>query len=364
MSGHPWSADTDGALDPARYPRAHGAPLGRARLKSEADDFEVEELLGFEPDGAGSHAWLRLRRRDTNTAWLARRLAAIAGVRPVAVGYAGLKDRRALATQWFSVDLAGRAEPRWAEALAAEGVELLACTRHRRKLRRGAHRGNRFVLRLRGLAAADQAALAARLAAIRRAGVPAYFGTQRFGRDGANLERAAAILLGARRERDRQRRSLALSAARALLFNRVLARRVGEGSWARALPGEVLMLEGGHSVFPCERPDEAIAARLAALDLHPTGPLPGRGGLVPSGEALACERAALAGLEDWLRGLAHAGLAAARRALRVAVHDLDWAGEGKDGLRLSFRLAPGAYATMVVRELCEVDLPGPAAADR
>jgi tRNA pseudouridine13 synthase len=332
-------------------PRAHGAPPGRARLRAAPEDFVVEEQLGFEAAGHGQHVLLHLRKRGVNTEWVARELARLAGVAPVAVGYSGLKDRDAVTSQWLSVDLAGRAEPDWS-ALAPGAVEVLAARRHDRKLRRGAHRANRFVLWLRD-PVGDRPAVEARLARVGETGVPSYFGEQRFGRDGDNAEKALAMLRGSRRVRDRHERGIYLSAARAAMFNRVLAARVEDGTWDLALPGEVLMLDGRHSRFLAEDVTPEIARRVAGGELHPTGPLWGRGESAARLDARAREDAALAGCEDWLEALVAGGLEQDRRALRLLPRDLDWGWDEGGDLRLSFTLTAGAYATALLREVIE-----------
>ncbi len=341
----------DGFIAPQALPRAWGAAPARGHIKRCADDFVVEEILGFEPQGEGPHAWLQIRKRDTNTSWLAGALARMAGVARRDVGYAGLKDRAAVTSQWFSVPMEGRAEPDWTALNSAE-IQVLRVTRHQKKLRRGIQQGNRFQIRVQELAG-EPAAIRARVDALAAGGVPNYFGAQRFGRDSGNIARAGEMLAGARRVRDRQLRGLYLSAARGMLFNRVLAHRVGAGNWHRALPGEALMLDGSHSVFTMAQPDADIDARLARLDVHPTGPLWGRGEALASGQALAVEQSALAGCEPWCAGLDAAGLKHARRALRVAVAELEVDFEAADRLLLSFVLPAGAYATMAVRELVD-----------
>jgi tRNA pseudouridine13 synthase len=176
------------ALSP---PRAFGAPPARALLRGAPEDFVVEEDLGFAPAGAGPHWLLRVRKRNANTQWVAGRLARIAGCRPSEVGYAGLKDRRAIAVQWFSVPQP-RVPVAWSAVREAD-FEVLEAHPHTRKLPRGALAGNRFTVRLgtaQGGGARLAADLEARLADIARRGVPNYFGPQRFGLDGAILARA------------------------------------------------------------------------------------------------------------------------------------------------------------------------------
>ncbi|KRA72874.1 pseudouridine synthase [Lysobacter sp. Root667] len=340
--------------------RAHGAPALRARIRSVAEDFQVEELPGFEPSGSGEHLLLTIEKRGMNTAFAAKRIAAWAGVGELAIGYAGLKDRHALTRQRFSVHLPKRVAPDLAalqqESASGEGLRVLDSAWHAKKLPRGALAGNRFVLTLRELEG-DRAAIEARLQALAARGVPNYFGEQRFGRDGDNVANALAMF-GGRRVR-REQRSLLLSAARSELFNRVLAARVNADCWDRPLDGEVWMLDGSRSVFGPEPFDDTLAARLAAFDIHPSGPLWGRGELRSRDAAAAIEQAALDG-EDAaaLRaGLEQAGLNQERRALRLRPAGLSWrwieAAEGT-ALELDFVLLAGAYATVVLAELGDI----------
>jgi len=331
-------------------PCAHGGATLQGQLRSQPEDFIVEEVLGWEPSGAGEHAILTVRKRSLNTADVASRLARLAGVPALSVGYAGLKDRHALTTQAFSVQLSGVATPDWS-ALEREGIEVLAVQRHARKIRRGALAGNRFRLCVRTVAG-DREAAGARLAAIAAAGVPNAFGPQRFGRAGSNLACADALLAGRMRRPRREQQGLWLSAARSYRFNRVLAERVRRGAWAQAVEGDVLMLDGTHSQFRFDRADAALPARITAQDVHPSGPLPGKGSraLVPEGAALDIEGEALAGWSHWVEGLARLGVDADRRALRLRVQDLDWTWY-PDRLEVSFALTAGAYATAVLREV-------------
>jgi tRNA pseudouridine13 synthase len=345
------AAATGCYIAPRDLPRAHGAAPVRGRIKQRIEDFAVDEILGFEPEGDGPHVWLQIRKRDTNTQWLAGAIARLVGVPRHGVGFAGLKDRAAVTTQWFSVPVEGRAEPDWG-LLASDEVELLRVTRHRKKLRRGIQKGNRFRIRVVDVHGRRDA-LAERARIIAACGTPNYFGEQRFGRDGGNIPAAWQMLVEGRRVRDRALRGLYLSAARSMLFNRVLARRVADGTWSRVLPGEAVMLDGTNSVFPMADPDADIEERLERLDVHPTGPMWGEGDAMAAGEASRVETEALAECGAWRDGLVAARLEAARRALRVPVAGLEVECEGADRLSLSFVLPAGAYATMAIRELVE-----------
>ncbi|KAA2285763.1 tRNA pseudouridine(13) synthase TruD [Arenimonas fontis] len=326
-------------------PRAWGGPVLTGCFRACPEDFQVEELPAFDPSGEGEHLLLEVEKRGMNTLFAARLLASAAGIPESAVGHAGLKDRHALTRQRFSLHLPRRQLP----DLSGLGGDLrvLSAQWHGRKLQRGALAGNRFRLRLTAIGG-DREAAAERLRAIAAGGLPNYFGEQRYGRAGDNVESARAMFAG-RRVR-REQRSLYLSAARSALFDAVLARRVEQGNWRGGLEGEVWMLDGSHSLFGPEPMTPALAARAAALDIHPTGPLWGRGQL-RSGAALAeLERAVAAAEPALCAGLEAAGLRQERRALRIRVADLAWNWEG-DTLCLDFALPPGAYATVLLWEL-------------
>jgi tRNA pseudouridine13 synthase len=332
--------------------RAHGAPVLAARIRSTPEDFFVEELPAFEPSGAGEHLLLTVEKRGMNTAFAAKRIAEWAGVAESAIGYAGMKDRHALTRQRFSVWIPKKVAPD-IDALQSDDLKVLEHAWHSRKLPRGALAGNRFVLVLRDVEGAREA-IEQRLQAIAREGVPNYFGEQRFGRGGGNVQQAVAMFAGRRVKREE--RSMLLSAARSELFNRVLAARVEAGNWNAALEGEVWMLDGSRSVFGPEALTDALLARLEAFDIHPTGPLWGEGELRSTETAREVELAAMAGdTASRLRtGLERADLKQERRALRLRPQDMAWRWLDDAVLELAFALPPGCYATTVMRELGEI----------
>ena len=332
-------------------PRAYGAPSLAARLRSAPEDFRVEEVLGYDADGQGEHALLWVEKRGANTDWVARELAKFAGVSPVAVGYAGLKDRHAVTRQTFSVQLAGKPDPDWSTFPHAD-VKVLAATRHSRKLKRGALRGNRFVLVLREVHG-DRDAAEQVLQQIAARGVPNYFGEQRFGREGSNVAQARAMFAGRRVDRDK--RSFLLSAARSQIFNDVLAARVERGAWDTPLSGEIWSLAGSRSWFGPEPFTDVLAERLARADIHPSGPLWGQGEPPTVADAGALEREVAAASSDLAEGVAAARMDQERRPLRLLPRDLKWRWLDDNALELAFELPAGAYATVVVRELAAIE---------
>jgi tRNA pseudouridine13 synthase len=328
-------------------PRAHGAAPLTAELRRTPDDFRVDEILGYDADGEGEHALLWVEKRDANTDWVARELARFAGVPPLNVGYAGLKDRHAVTRQVFTVQLAGKLDPDWSAFPHAE-VKVLASTRHKRKLKRGALRGNRFVLVLRDVRG-ERTRAEEVLQAIATRGVPNYFGEQRFGREGGNVAQARAMFAGRRVDRDK--RSILLSAARSHIFNSVLAARVERDAWDKPLEGEIWSLAGSRSWFGPEPFDDKLAARLAQGDIHPSGPLWGQGDPPTTSVAGDLEREIASAYTDLTEGLVAARMEQERRPLRLLPKDLRWRWLDDETLELGFELPAGAYATVVAREL-------------
>lgn len=338
----------------SELPRAHGGAVLSARFRVQPEDFQVEEIAGFEPAGQGEHLLLTVEKRGMNTVFAARRIARWAGIPEMGVGYAGLKDRHAVTRQRFSVHLPKRVAPDLAD-LVSDDLRVLGSTWHNRKLPRGALKGNRFVLRLREVEG-DAGAIEARLQAIAAQGLPNYFGSQRFGRDGDNVESARRMFAGQRVQRDQ--RSIYLSAARSELFNAVLAARIAAGDWALGAVGEVWMLDGSQSVFGPEAPTPELAARAARQDIHATGPMWGLGELRSQDRVRALEESTLAPFADLRAGLEAAGLKQERRALRVRVDGLAWCWPEPGQLELAFGLAPGAYATGLLEALGDVSEAG------
>lgn len=331
-------------------PRAYGEPLGQGVLRTFPEDFRVEELLGFAPAGHGPHVLLRVQKRDANTQWVGGELARACGCRARDVGFAGLKDRHAIAVQWFSVPQSRLTPQAWLQ-VQGEGFTVLEAQVHNRKLPRGALAGNRFTIRIRNCDI-DRELLAQRLQMIEVQGVPNYFGPQRFGRDGGNLR----AIEEARTLRGTQR-GFVLSAARSLVFNAALAERVREGNWGILLEGDIANLDARGSIFPVETLDETLRERGDRLELHPTGPLWGKGEPATQGAVQALEKAAAAQYPQACALVEGAGMAQERRSLRLAVREL--ASEPQpDGVVLSFRLARGSFATTVLREIIDASNPG------
>lgn len=328
---------------------AHGPPPIGGRIRVAPEDFVVDEVLGFDPDGSGSHVLLQVEKSGANTGWVAAQLARAAGVHVRDVGFSGHKDRRAVTRQSYSLPWPAAAPLEPCFEFAGEGYRVLAAARHGRKLRPGSHRGNRFVLRVCAIDG-DPGALDERLRTIGVLGVPNYFGPQRFGREGGNLARARAWAEGSGAPCDRLQRGFALSAARSHLFNRVLDERVRRGDWDRLVPGEAVMLDGRRSFFAAPEIDAALEERCRSMDVHPSGPLWGRDQSPAAGPAREIEDAASAQEPALAALIASQGLEHERRSLRLPVRSLAWARDA-DVLQVEFVLPRGTFATAVLHEL-------------
>lgn len=339
-NGKPWEGFATAFRPPGR-----GSVAAAGTLRAAAEDFLVEEDLGFAPDGDGEHELLQIRKSNLNTLDVARVLARCAGLPVRDIGYCGLKDRRAVATQWFSAHVPAGTD--WTSC-NSDRMRILATHRHRRKLRRGTHRGNRFRIIVRDLTV-EREMLVQSLSMLRRRGAPNYYGEQRFGRNARNLANADAMFAGAMTVRDRHVRGLYISAARSWLFNCVLSERVKNGTWLQLLPGDVASLDGSGSFFAVTEPDPELKRRLEAGDIHPSGPLWGAGEPPTQAGARELEETVLEDFAPWKQALIRLGMRHERRALRMIVGELDWELNAQQ-LVLSFELKRGGFATSVLRE--------------
>ena len=330
------------------WPRVHGGVAGTALLRHEPEDFVVEEQLGFTPEEGGEHLWLWIEKRNLNTADIVQQLSTIVGIPQRDIAFSGMKDRRAVTRQWFSLHLPGKNDPVWPE-LGGEW-RILEQRRCQRKLRRGVHRANQFTITLRDFSG-DSDLLEQRLESIRQQGFPNYFGEQRFGHQGQNISRGREWLLGQRRLK-RHQKGIHLSAIRSWLFNQVLAERIDQGVWDQPLEGDVFALEGSQKFFS-DPLDETIRQRLQECDIHISGPLPGDGDRMVSGDALAFEDGVLAAEEELLQGLSRQRVDAARRSLRTLPQNLAWQWLDESAVTLSFALPSGCFATALMRELVD-----------
>jgi len=323
-----------------------GTPQQTGRLKAEFADFIVREELGYPLAGEGEFVAVKVRKTNANTLFVGEQLAKFVGISVKNMSYAGLKDRHAVTEQWFCLHLAGKETPDFS-AFECEGVEILEVTRHNRKIRTGALEGNHFELLLRDVVETDE--LKQRLNQLQEIGFPNYFTEQRFGRDGHNLTQAQRWASGEISVKDRKKRSFYLSAARSEVFNLVVSQRIADQQMQTVLLGDYLQLAGSNSFFEVKAEDLMQSQqRLDENDVLLTAPLIGENSLQQNGNE--CEEAIVAQHENLINLMKKERMNAARRAMLCKPQDLRWQFE-PEGLRLTFFLNSGSYATGLVREL-------------
>lgn len=383
-------------------------------IKVEPEDFVVEEIPLYEPSGEGQHVYVCLEKRGLSTYQVVNAVARKLGVPTGTIGYAGLKDARAVARQIISID---NIEPAQMEALKLRGIQILWVSRHRNKLKMGHLAGNQFTIRIREVGKEALPVAEAVLDELRRRGLPNYFGEQRFGgrgnthllgwallrddeqafvheylgrpcpeeRPDVRAARAAVdagdyaaalaqwpsslrderrILAAmvkhgkdakqALRVLDKKLRRLFMSAYQAYLFNQLLAQRIQ--TIDRLEPGDVAFIHTSGAAFVVQDP-AVEQPRADRFEISPSGPLFGPK-LLPA-EGMPGQRE-----QDMLResGLSLAEfrlpgvrLKGARRPFRIPLANVRMGWD--DGLIISLRLPPGGYATEVLREVMKTESP-------
>jgi len=378
----PATIDFAAVTNSSDLPQPMTPPIKQALYKAKPEDFVVNERLEVDFTGEGEHLWLHIKKSGINTAYLAKLLSEWANIPLRDVGYSGLKDRQALTTQWFSLRLPKKQKPDSdfapVDIKEHETVKIIAEHWHNKKLNRGTHNANQFVITLRDIEFAkdqtlgDKSSVEQHLQTISETGVPNYFGPQRFGFGGNNIREALNLFArplkstssakkkNKRKSAVREQNSMELSAARSLIFNQILAARVQDGSWNTGLNGEVFNLNGSGSIFASEHMDETLQARLASGDIHPTAVMWGAGNDKVAGDAAELENTVVqqdALLAALATGLEQREVKAQRRALRLPVEDLSWRWadkqDGEQTLVLSFKLTTGSFATSVLASVVE-----------
>lgn len=309
-----------------QWPKAYPETASQGLLKLQNKDFCVTEIPLISPSGEGEHVWLKVIKDGANTAYVARCLADYAKVKTMDVGYAGLKDRYAIAEQWFSVYLPKGDTPDFL-ALEHDEFSVISQHRHAKKCRPGDLIANHFVITLREIQG-DPDYVEENLIKIRQQGAPNYFGPQRFGHHGANVQQGYLMLTRKRVERSQKKKSIYLSAVRSFVFNEILADRIKNGLWGKNLVGDVTNEQGS-----------------------PTGALWGRGRIATKDAAAELEQATANRHFSLCESMEYAGLKQERRALVAIPANMTWQWLSDSRLQLEFSLVAGCYATSIIREI-------------
>jgi tRNA pseudouridine13 synthase len=351
--------------------------LPPVRIRERVEDFVVEELPAYPPSGSGEHVFVRFTKTGLTTLDAVRAIAVALGCDPRDAGYAGMKDKRAVATQTISLHAARGMDARdlalRALDLAIDGISVASAAPHHHKIKPGHLAGNRFAIVLRGVPTARLGEVAAAFDRIAREGVPNAFGAQRFGVEGDNVERALAWLTGRERgPRDRRVQRLLWSSVQSAVFNRVLEARRGDGTWSKPIEGDVLKVRSSGGLFVCTDV-QTDRVRAETGEVSPTGPIIGDRMQWPQGLPAELERRAMAetiGADFDLARTRRLG-EGSRRALRLWVHEMRCETGEQNGevveptamesgnaaacVRVYFVLPKGAYATTVLRAAVAIE---------
>jgi tRNA pseudouridine13 synthase len=349
-------------VDP--WTHLHNGPLFNATIKTQLSDFKVFESLSFEPSKTGEHTLIHIEKTGLNTAFVAEALAKFGKLPLRSVSYAGRKDKYATTSQWFGIYHGGCAKADW-PSFRMEGVRIIEIVQNERKLRTGAIKSNRFEIVLRDIDSVNKDELLARIEAIKSHGVPNYYGNQRFGeliksdgsvQLGGNLQLAEKLVNG-EDIRNRNKRSMAISALRSWLFNHFVSKRISLLAYQALLDGDALSLSGSNSFFIHSQSDKETAAttskRIAQGDVLVTAPLWGEGELDSQSEAKVFEYQAAKEYLPVCDALADLKLSQQRRPILLFVEDFT-AQISDNSITLSFSLPSGCFATSVLREIANV----------
>ncbi len=320
---------------------------GKIRLSP--DDFQVYEIESYKPIGEGEHLFIRFRKTELSTPEAVGRIARALGTDPKQASWAGLKDRNAVTEQWASFF---RGDPAKARALEIDGIKVLEADLHPHKLRTGHLRGNKFRIYLREISRDSYEIATGLLSRLDQVGIPNYYGEQRFGLRGNNLEQAKRwVINGEKVPRDRFSRKFYFSVIQSAIFNAWLARRLRFVPIDCPIEGDLLRKEDTGGMFTTDD-IESARARMKNWEISPTGPIFGEKMRWPKGRARELEESTLDQLGlgiDTFKAFRKYG-AGSRRTARVRPHQWKVSNESH-ALLLSFQLPKGAYATAVLREL-------------
>ncbi|EHC7290725.1 tRNA pseudouridine(13) synthase TruD [Vibrio parahaemolyticus] len=333
-------------LSPLAY--LTGKPVASAKIKAQPEHFQVREDLGFSFTGEGEHLMVRIRKTGENTSFVANELAKACGVKSKDVSWAGLKDRHAVTEQWLSVHLPKGETPDFSTFLAQyPSIEILATDRHNKKLRPGDLIGNEFVVTLSEVT--DVADVEQRLEKVKQVGVPNYFGSQRFGNDGNNLDEARRWGRENVRTRNQNKRSMYLSAARSWIFNRIVSARLENGVFDKFIDGDIAQTSQGLLAVDANNLAD-MQNKLALSEVEITAALAGDNALPTQADALALEQPFIDEEPDLMALIRGNRMRHDRREIALKPKDLAWNVEGNN-ITLTFSLDAGSFATSIVREL-------------
>jgi len=167
---------------------------GKIRFKYE--DFYVEEIPETLPSGEGPNTWFLIEKVGRDTLGVVLDIARNLHVSRKRMGFAGMKDKRAVTRQWLCVS---NSDPEIIKNLEGElhNVKILKIMQNEKKLRIGQLKGNKFRILIRNTEDPENDAKTAKsiLEQLENIGVPNYYGWQRFGKTRPNTHIIGKFLI-------------------------------------------------------------------------------------------------------------------------------------------------------------------------
>ena len=324
-------------------------------IRTEVSDFQVTELPAYEPEGKGSHAYAKIEKQNLTTHDIVNFLVSL-DVPEKSIGVAGLKDKRAIATQWIS--LPKKHEEAFKKLDDFEGVRVLTTSLHKNRLGLGHLFGNSFNIHIRNPKAGALEKAKVILDYLQTKGVPNYFGPQRFGNFGSNAIDGYKLLKDEEVPGGYRLKRFFISALQSFIFNHLLKIRMERGLYDKLLLGDWAKKHDTGGIFVVT--DLKEIPRAAALEISATLPLYGKKVRLSDSQAGNFEREVLETFGfKWLDFAKNPlSLRGSRRITRI----IPWESSitpSEDGYWLAFSLPKGAFATSVLREIMKVDVDAP-----
>ena len=339
-----------------------------------SSDFVVNEIPLYEFSGDGEHLVLHVRKKDLTTWQMIQALSEVCGAKTRDFGYAGLKDKDGMTTQYISLH---KSYEQKLENFSHDKIKILSKTYHNNKIRVGHLKGNRFFIRLKKVNKVDAKKLENGLKTLNKDGFPNFFGYQRFGRDGDNYILGKEILEGKRRERKRKMKLFFISAYQSYLFNTWLSKRLEicrilesfspkeasialnfdldlvkklqkQSSFFKLFRGDILHHYPYGKPFLCENVEDELE-RFKSRDVTVTGWLAGNRSIRSEFEARLIEDEIFDEAEPFLKQMD-----GARRFAWAFLEDVESRYiEEENWFEMHFSLPRGSYATVIIEELCK-----------
>jgi tRNA pseudouridine13 synthase len=330
------------------------------KLRKTANNFIVEEIPLYEPQGKGEHLYVNITKEGLTTKEVQRKLANLFKIPITSIGFAGMKDKNARTTQTFSIKV-GRVDERFIEQTLSQIKDNLPVTvnwakLHKNKLRVGHLLGNRFIITITDLEVSPEEALekVQRIKEeIKRRGLPNFFGPQRFGLNGKNIRLGLEIIKGERSAVNNWTRRFLISSYQSYLCNLYLIYRLETGNFDKILKGDIAKKYDTGGLFEVENVEKE-QIRYENHEISFTAPIYGYKMWETKGPAQELEAKVLGETGMSMEQFRNAKIKGTRRLGRLLIPDLDVKLKSKD-LVVSFSLPKGAFATTVLREIMKSD---------